>query len=189
MILSDKDIKRYIDKGSISINPQPEIEGSSVDLTLADKFKRVVPNAPEVPEHEESTYIDPKYQQNIVNISLDDDMTFMIHPGEMILAATNEYIKIDGTVSAFVQGRSSYARMGLAIEIAGYVDSGFEGTITLEMVNTSKYPIKLYPGEKICQIIFMPMSSEPDVPYNKKKSAKYMGQIDPEESRIVDELK
>lgn len=185
MILSDRDIKKNIKIGKISILPEPKIEGSSVDLTLANKFKIVEAND----SQGSVAIINPRYEQRIHNCFLETDGSYLICPGEMVLGATSERIKIDDSFSAFVQGRSSIARLGLEVECAGFCDAGFEGTITLEIVNNSKYPIKLTPGIKICQLIFIPMLSKPEFPYNKKLSAKYMGQTDPEASRIIKELK
>ena len=79
---------------------------------------------------------------------------FFIPPRSFILAKTVEYIKIPKNFSVFVEGRSSIGRMGLFIHNAGWVDPGFEGTITLELFNASNVPIKLVAGRRICQFVF-----------------------------------
>lgn len=176
MILPDKLIKEQIELGSLKIIPLPDkIEGSSVDLTLSNKFKKLI--APMVDIHDKKTF---QYEE----IESDE---IIFSPGEFMLGATNETIELSPKISAFVQGRSSIGRLGLAIEIAGFVDAGFKGTITLEMLNVSNKPIKIYAGSKICQIIFVEMKEEPEVPYNIKKSQKYMNQIKPEGSKIYEE--
>jgi dCTP deaminase len=67
---------------------------------------------------------------------------------------------------------------------AGFIDPGFEGTITLEMTNINVLPICLYVGMKIGQYAFEKVEGEVKNPYDVRVSSKYMGQIEPEESRI-----
>lgn len=59
---------------------------------------------------------------------------------------------------------------------AGYCDPGFEGDITLEMQNLGNAPVKLYPEDRICQVVFETMTSEAETPYGDKTDNKYMGQ-------------
>ncbi|MFB6147983.1 MAG: 2'-deoxycytidine 5'-triphosphate deaminase domain-containing protein, partial [Candidatus Nanohaloarchaea archaeon] len=51
---------------------------------------------------------------------------------------------------------------------AGYIDPGFEGDITLEMQNLGNAPVKLYPEDRICQVVFETMTSEAETPYGEK---------------------
>jgi dCTP deaminase len=88
------------------------------------------------------------------------------------LATTLEYIKLPPNLTAFVEGRSSLGRLGLFIENAGWVDAGFEGQLTLELYNANKYPIRLYPKMRICQLVFAKLDKEPLKPYR----GKYQGQ-------------
>jgi len=62
------------------------------------------------------------------------------------------------------------------------------GHITLELANMGKLPVALYPGMRICSISFEQLTSPSEVPYYKKKSAKYLGQVGPGESKIDEEL-
>jgi dCTP deaminase len=57
-------------------------------------------------------------------------------------------------LAARVEGKSSLARCGLLVHFtAPTIHAGFEGTITLEMINLGAYPILLYPGMEISQLI------------------------------------
>ena len=176
MILSDRDILKQIRLKNIKITPCPEkIEGSSVDLTLSNQFKRLKSQMIDIKD--KNTF---EYEEITAN-------ELIFAPGEFILASTVENIDLSSKISAFVAGRSSFARLGLSVENAGFFDAGFSGTATLEMCNTSNRPIKIYAGVKICQIIFFEMKSRPKVPYNKKKTAKYNYQILPGGSKIYEE--
>src|SRR5262249_40241594 len=58
-------------------------------------------------------------------------------------------------LAARVEGKSSLARLGLVIHMtAPTIHADFEGRIRLEMMNHGAVPIRLWPGMRICQLIF-----------------------------------
>lgn len=76
-----------------------------------------------------------------------------LFPGEFILAETLEYVCVPLTHAMKIEGKSSLGRKGLTIHVtAGWVDPGFNGVLTLEMVNFSRVPIALTPGMWIGQV-------------------------------------
>lgn len=100
-----------------------------------------------------------------------------------VLGSTNEYIKLPDNISAEYTGRSSLGRLFLqSHQTAGWIDAGFEGTITLELT-ALEYPIILYPNIKIGQLIFH-RHNKCNIPYNKRLSSKYNKQIGAVASRI-----
>jgi len=96
------------------------------------------------------------------------------------LAVTRETIRLPDNITAFVEGRSSIGRIGLFIQNAGWVDPGFMGTITLELYNANRLPIRLTSGRRICQIVFAFMDGPADSPYR----GKYQNQRDAVGSRV-----
>jgi deoxycytidine triphosphate deaminase len=93
----------------------------------------------------------------------------------MVLAHSFEYLRLPSGIAAELEGRSSYARLGLEIHLtAGMIDPGFEGTITFEMVNNGPNPIPLFPGVRIGQLRLMRVS-QPMRPYSSRRGAKYGG--------------
>lgn len=188
MILSDKDIKDRMAQGSIVVKSpdadhMPNIGASSMDFRLGKYFK--------VYNHTKHAVLDPmnpdsfKDVTNMVEID-ENDAPFIVQPGEFVLGVTLESVKLPDDVVARVEGRSSLGRLGIIVHsTAGFIDAGFEGTITLEITNINRMPVALYPGMRVCQLAFETMSSPAEVPYNKKKSQKYQGQLYPEESRIA----
>lgn len=78
---------------------------------------------------------------------------FHLHPGELVLAATLEYVRVPKSHFAFVASRSSWGRMGLIIATAITIAPGFTGTITLELINEGEVPLVLYPGIIIAQLV------------------------------------
>ena len=60
---------------------------------------------------------------------------------------TQEYVEIPDDIVARIEGKSSLGRLGLIVHAtAGFVDPGFKGTLTLEITNLTRVPIKLYTG-------------------------------------------
>ncbi len=164
MILSDKTIKEFIKKGILKVKPFDEklVQCSSLDLRLGFQIAR----------YKVKDFLDVKRQNWETEIEEITEEGFFIQPKEFILATTLEYIELPSNLTAFVEGRSSLGRLGLFIENAGWVDAGFKGQLTLELFNANSYPIKLYPGMKICQLVFAKLDTNPEKPYN----GKYQGQ-------------
>ena len=187
MILSDRDIKDAITTGRVKIesedpNLTEHIHTSSMDLHLGRSFKLY--------EHNKSAILDPKkpetFAQEMRTITVPDGESFIVQPGEFVLGVTMESISVPDDLVVRVEGRSSLGRLGIIVHsTAGFVDPGFEGTITLEISNLNRIPVALYPGMRVCQIAFEEMTSPAETSYGKKPYSKYMGQILPEESRLT----
>lgn len=184
-ILSDKTIKEYLKEGKIVIDPlkdEQQIQPSSVDMRLGDEFKvfKVIRKA----------YIDPNDEEDISSYmestTVEKGEAFIIHPNEFALATTAEYVKVPDNLVARVEGRSSMGRLGVTMHVtAGFIDPGFEGRITLEISNIGAMPVALYPGQRVCQIVFETMTTPSEIPYgHPDRKSKYMGQTSPESSRI-----
>ena len=96
-----------------------------------------------------------------------------------------EYVKLDPSIAARLEGKSSLGRLGiLTHSTAGFIDPGFEGHITLELSNVSTLPVKLWPGMKIGQMCFFQLSSPAEHPYGSKGTGShYQGQRGPTPSR------
>src|ERR1700683_2366632 len=78
---------------------------------------------------------------------------FYLHPNEMVLASTLEYVRLPVGLAAYVTSRSKWGRLGLVIATATAIHPGFTGTITLELINHATIPIALYPGLDVAQLI------------------------------------
>ena len=94
--------------------------------------------------------------------------SYLLLPGQFVLATTLEYVSQQDDLTAFVEGRSSLGRMGLFIQNAGWVDPGFEGEITLELFNANRCAIELCTGRRIGQLVFAQMDAFAQNPYAGK---------------------
>ena len=171
MILSDKTIIKMLDEKSLVINPvtKEQIQPASVDIRLGNTFS-VVDDTP-------SNIITLESQISYKTITTD---TYLIMPGEFVLATTMEYFELPDNLTAFVEGRSSLGRMGLFIQNAGWVDPGFKGEITLELYNANRCAIELKAGRRVGQLVFAEMDAPAINPYN----GKYQGQMGATGSRV-----
>ena len=111
---------------------------------------------------------------------------FILHPGMLVLASTFEYICIPSDIECQVEGRSSWARVGLQIATATSVEPGFKGVLTLELSNVGTIPLEMYPGVRIAQMIFH--EAEPSILTPYDKSRKYQCPVGPQFSRIHNDL-
>jgi dCTP deaminase len=88
----------------------------------------------------------------------ESDGSFILPSGKFALGITHEWIELPhrSKIAARVEGRSTLARLGLAIHMtAPTIHAGFEGRIVLEMYNFGLYPLRLRPQEfAVCQLIF-----------------------------------
>ena len=174
MILADKQIKEMIERDNL-INPvtESQINPASVNLTLGDTFLVPLPAG-------RSGIIElgdeVKYRRYKIN---EGEVGFILNPGCFALATTRECVKLPDNLAAFVQGRSSIGRIGLTTQNAGFVDPGFHGHITLELVNEGPNSIILTPGYPVAQLVFF-KSLPAEVPY----CGKYKGQVEATGSRM-----
>ncbi len=181
MLLSDRDIRRALDCGQITLDPLDRdlIQPASIDVRL-DRVFRLFDN------HKYSV-IDPATAQpgltRAIEVSQDDP--FVLHPGEFVLGATFERVSLADDIAARLEGKSSLGRLGLLTHsTAGFIDPGFCGHVTLELSNTATMPILLYPGMKVGQLCFFTLSSPAEAPYGSASlGSHYQGQRGPTASR------
>jgi dCTP deaminase len=188
MVLSDRDIKKALKDGHINITPKPDLKtqlgSNSIDLRLGNSFR--------VFDYSKFAFIDPynkeASQEVTKEITVKNDERFIIHPGDFVLGTTIEYLEVPDDLVGNLEGRSSIGRLGVLIHsTAASIECGFRGNITLELANMGKMPVALYPGMRICSVSFVKLTSPAEIPYYKKKQAKYSGQKGPDESRIYKE--
>lgn len=188
MVLSDRDIKKYLKIGKIKISPKPDLSNQlgscSVDLRLGDTFR--------VFEHSRFPYFDPRkknFSGEVTSVvKVNEDEPFILQPGDFVLAMTIESLELPDDLLARLEGRSSLGRLGIIVHsTASVFEPGWRGKVVMEMGNMGRMPVALYPGMRICALTFETLSSPVEVPYFKKKSAKYINQDAPEPSKIAQE--
>ena len=194
MRLSDQGIVNELIKGNIVIDPidwdndkdksikqqivdSSQIQPASVDLRLGDELRLY---------DEELEVIDTKNMPTPDEVRKGKEL--VLNSGEFALASTKETVKIPNDFDAEIKGRSSIGRAGSHIHTAGWVDPGFEGQVTLELINHASAPVKLYEGMRICQIVFGRLESPALVGYGDQKDSKYQNQKGATASKIDEDF-
>jgi len=190
MVLSDRDIKKYLQSGKIRIIPDPDLSeqlGScSIDLKLGNSFR--------IFEHSKYPFIDPFDPKNTDGVTklveVRNKEPFILHPNDFVLATTIEHFELSDDLVARLEGRSSLGRLGIVVHsTASIFEPGWKGKVVMELGNLGRMPVALYPGMRICALTFEELSSPADVPYHQKKGAKYVNQKYPDASKIFADKK
>jgi dCTP deaminase len=136
---------------------KPDIESaqitkSSIDLRMGNLATRIIEN-PGLTIRPVLSKPDGIFEDEKVGESL------IIKPQELVLVLTMERISMPAHLCAQVEGKSSFARFGLAVHITSpHIHPYFEGPITLELYNHSPNKLQLCPGDRICQLIVSEVS-------------------------------
>lgn len=178
-MLNDRQILAAIEAGELTIDPLDgyltRIQPASLDVRLGNTFATLI--------RRQHAQIDPKVDQRDYwrfDTIDDEEGHYVVHPGELILAATKEKIGLPDDLLARVEGKSSLGRLGVLVHAtAGFIDPGWAtASITLEISTVIGIPVKLYPGMPIAQLAFDPIE-----PVAMGYSGKYVGQGAPAVSR------
>jgi dCTP deaminase len=174
-IKSDRWIKRMAREHHM-IEPfvESQVRGSAIsygvssygyDIRVADEFK-IFTNI-------NNTVIDPKNfdPRSFVDVRTD---VCIVPPHSFALARTIEYFRIPRDVLTICLGKSTYARCGIIVNVTPF-EPEWEGTVTLEISNTTPLPAKIYANEGIAQVLFF-QSDEPCEMSYKDKKGKYQAQ-------------
>ena len=149
-ILTKTEIVNRIKKRNIVIEPffESNLGPASYDLSLGNEFRIYKKNNFEIDVKE-----DTDYKEYTKEVKVKDFIE--MKPGDFILGITKEKITLPENICAWLGGRSRFARLGVQIHItAAFIQPGISNKQVLELYNCSPKIIKLYPGTKICQLIF-----------------------------------
>ncbi|MCA1813189.1 MAG: dCTP deaminase [Halobacteriales archaeon] len=180
MILRRKDlVVRPLD------DPDLQVQPASIDLRLGREFLTF--RSARLPLIDPA---DPRGLQDYTErVALREGEPFILHPGEFALGSTLEWVELPHDLVARVEGRSSLGRLAIVVHAtAGFIDPGFQGTITLELSNLGRVPVALRPGMRVCQIAVYQLSSPSERPYGPARGSKYQGQRGPTPSKVHEDL-
>jgi dCTP deaminase len=135
------------------------------DFRLSEEFK--------LPDFTGASHLDPK---KIDRIRFDDHRgrSCIIPANSFVLGRSLEYFRIPRDVLAVAQGKSTYARCGVIVNVTP-LEPEWEGYITISLANVAPVPVKVYAGEGIGQVLFLRADSACTTSYADKKG-KYQAQ-------------
>ena len=144
-----------------------QINPASLDLTIGVKYRRAAKCFDAVTygfrhEKEAEVYAGEKYWKKCCAKS----GYILLQPGDAVLACTREYIRMPQNLSGQIFTKSTLGRMFINHMMAGFVDPGFQGRLTLELVNEGPHCVKIPVGARTVQMILSKLD---------KKAAAYSG--------------
>lgn len=184
MILTRKEISKLIEESQLVFEPsldKYQNQPHAVDLRLGTTF--YVPKVWKLTDQGREVLtvdVTESAGDNFEKLELKPGQYFELAPGESIVASTLEKVSLNAPdVMGILYPRSSINRRGLTVDLTGIVDVHYQGHLMIPILNkTSSQVIRIYPGERICQIVFeklaSPMSTE-EASLHGKAQAKYNG--------------
>jgi dCTP deaminase len=165
-IITRKEIVERVQSGSLAFKPNLDrfqLQEHSVDLRLGFTF--MIPKMWHMTsrgrESLDITHFDKRNHEYFEVIEMEQGQYFELLPQEYILVSTLESIKMPTDLMGVLYPRSSTNRKGLSLDLTGIIDAGYEGQLILPIRNnTRSQAIRLYPGERLCQVVFEELKSE-----------------------------
>src|SRR5207247_9972415 len=150
-LLSDGDIRRYIAKGELRIEPFDEknLTPNGYDVTIEEVL---IPSS------------NARTSQGVARIP----------PATRFAVSTRESVGLGRHVAGQLWLRTTWARRGVLAAV-GMVDAGLSGTLTFGALNGGSDVLELPIGERFAQIVFLSLESPPSDTY-EKPSGPYQGQ-------------
>lgn len=152
-ILCDHQIVSLVRRNLVSPYDQEMVNPASLDVRLG-----------------ENIMVESPLTSQLVHCSIvghTQEEPFLLQPHEFILAETLEEFQLPDCIAGQLALKSSRAREGIEHLLAGYIDPGYKGRLTLELQNArAMHPVALWPGMRIAQIVFHRMSMLPGKDYS-----------------------
>ena len=174
MLLPDHEILAEVKAGGITVRPWDPalVQPASLDVRLGREFRAFASHHVGV--------VDPLRRPKGLTERLwvAEGDPLILHPGELMLGATMEAVTLGDRVAARLEGKSGLGRLGLLAHVtAGWIDPGFSGEVTLELLNVTTLPVMLWPGMAIGQLCFFRLASPASRPYGSPGlGSSYQGQ-------------
>jgi dCTP deaminase len=181
-VLTKQNILERIRGGEIRFDPPLDgfqMQPHAVDLRLGFLFR--LPKTWVLTDHGREAlnidYLGSKNGDYFEEIQLKPGQYFELLPSEFVIVTTLEEIQMPLDLMTVLYPRTSFNRRGLAVDLSGIIDAGYRGHLTIPVRNnTATQVIKMYPGERMCQIVFQALSesvTEADALRHGLNKAKY----------------
>jgi dCTP deaminase len=167
-ILVDHQIRAYAAAGMVTPFDESLVNPASLDVRLGDALLIESAQAVQLVPY-------PLHQHN-------EAEPYWLQPGQFVLSCTQEVFHLPDTIAAQFMLKSSRGREGFQHMLAGYVDPGFRGSLTLELHNSRQlHAIAMWPGMRIGQLVLKPLGSTPLRSY--AETGRYHGDLTVQESK------
>ncbi len=167
MILARQEILSRLGKKDIVFEPaldQFQLQPHAVDLRLGYKF--LIPKNWVMTEHgrralKVSIEEDSFHSEQFDEVVLKPGQYFDLLPNEFVIGTSLERVEMNAPdLMAILFPRTSTNRRGINLSLSGIIDTGYNGTLIFPMKNEAgDQVLRLFPGERVCQIIFEELTS------------------------------
>ena len=209
--LTKKEIFSRLKNGDLRVDPVLDafqLQPHAIDLRLGYKF--LIPkNWMLTPKGRSAIKISIDdtaiHREQFEEVTLSPGHYFELLPNEFVIATSLETIAMNAPdLMAILFPRTSTNRRGVSLSLSGIIDCGYRGQLIFPMKNEAgNQVLRIYPGERICQVILQDLQSDLSPEQAKLhgiQAAKYSGQnagyqLDKDEERELlidgrlDELK
>jgi len=155
-VLTRDAILAEMSAGRLLIEPftPDQLGAASIDLTLGDEIRVMLPEAAPIELSGEVDYREHTRSLRLVS-------PYVLEPGCTIHGITRERITLPPDLCGLLEGRSRFARLGLMIHVtSAFVQPGVSNRQVLEMSNVSKRSLRIHPGVRLCQIVLLRTEGE-----------------------------
>lgn len=152
-LLARSELIKLIRSGELKVEPfeESQVGAGSIDLRLGNDFRVFRKGARSLRVTDEADY-----ERITEAIRVEDGEELLVRPGELLNGITKEKLTLPESLAAFIEGRSSLARVGLITHLSsGFIHPGTSNRTVLEIANVSPVPLRITPGTRICQVIFL----------------------------------
>jgi dCTP deaminase len=167
------------------LDPDKQISEGSVDLRLGTTF--ILMHKAELAAMDGTKgkdQLEAEIQKCQFRVSKRFHEELILHPDEFVLGTTLEYLRFPSALGGYVLSRSSWGRLGLVIATATFINPGFTGCLTLELLNLGEVPLVLYPGMRVAQLALHTVEEGQKPGLHESR---YQYPTEPEFSRIYDD--
>jgi deoxycytidine triphosphate deaminase len=191
MYASDRDIRTLLPELEVEtaypeypFKPNEQVQPCSVDLRLDTRFwvpRRLGPwflqpwRRGSIDLHQSRLHeVAPRRYWK--QVQLKPGETLRLKPGRMVLCRTYEQFSMPTEFAGKIEGRSSFARLGLGVHCTGdFINPGWRGHMPLELLNANPNEIRVVPLMTVCQLLLVKLTSTPERTYGDAKlSSKYI---------------
>jgi dCTP deaminase len=135
------------------------------DFRLSEEYK--------IPDFSGAKNLDPK-KMGQIRFRDYKGRACLIPANSFVLGRSLEYFRIPRDVIVICQGKSTYARSGVIVNVTP-LEPEWEGFITVALVNSAPVPARIYSCEGIAQLLFFRAETECKTSYADRKG-KYQAQ-------------
>ena len=125
--------------------------------------------------------LDPKNASELCYRDHEGD-SCLIPARSFVLCRSYEYFRIPRDILGVCVGKSTYARCGVSVNVTP-LEPEWEGRLTMSVINNGPFPVRIYSGEGIAQLLFLRASDVCRVSYADRKG-KYQAQHEITLSRL-----